>query len=310
MTNRLKKHWPLLLLGITLLAIIILSAGLTRSTIGPSEPFPVWIFNNLEPGKVQEQFGPGEYRPSTSSAELRRAIFMIITLGIFIAWFITFIIRPQARNRMMTRLLGYILILLVASWLFDEIRPQSPEGGGGDDVEIGLDGSFLQETPPLPPAVTEPPQWLVIIVTLTITAAVLSIAWMWWQRRQQNTRLDPAELLAREARQAAKTIEAGSDLKDTVLRCYRDMSRVLASSQNIRRQQAMTPREFEGQLAGIGLNDDHIRRLTRLFESVRYGGNTATEREKREAVDCLNAIARTYGGSSTRKELATGEGVA
>jgi hypothetical protein len=57
------------------------------------------------------------------------------------------------------------------------------------------------------------------------------------------------------------------------------------------------------------MRDDHIRRLTRLFESVRYGGNTATEREKREAVDCLNAIARTYGESSAGRKMATGEGV-
>jgi len=309
--SRLKKHWPLLLLGVSLLAIIILSAGLAQSTIGPSEPFPVWIFNNLEPSEVYGEFGPSEYRPSTSSVELRRALFLLLIIGIFVLWIITFIINPQSRARMITRLLGYILILLVISWLFDEIRPQRPEGGGGDDVEIGVDGSFLQETPPVPSAVAEPPQWLVIVVTLAIVAAVLGVAWMLWQRRQQNIRQDPTELLAREARQAAKTLEAGSDLKDTVLRCYRDMSRVLGDSQNIHRQKAVTPREFEMQLADVGVSNDHIQRLTRLFESVRYGGNTATEREKREAVDCLNAIARAYGGATTSGELAaTGEGLA
>jgi hypothetical protein len=208
---------------------------------------------------------------------------------------------------MITRLLGYIMILLIIGWLYDEITPQRPEGSGGDDVEIGFDGSALQDVPPVPASVAEPPQWLVIVITLAIVAAVLGLAWMWWQRRQQNIRHDPAELLAREAQQAAQTIEAGSDLKDTVLRCYRDMSRVLGDSQNIRRQKAMTPREFEMQLIDIGVSDDHIQRLTRLFESVRYGGNTATEREKREAVDCLNAIARAYGERSTSGELAASE---
>ena len=308
--SRLKNYWPLLLLGISLLAIIILAAGLTQSTLGPSEPFPVWIFNRLQPGEVQEVFAPGEYHPDTSSGELRRALFLLFIISIFVLWIITFIINPQSRTRMITRLLGYILILLVIGWLFDEIRPQKPEGGGGDDVEIGVDGSFLQEVPPVPSAVAEPPQWLVIIVTLAITAGVLGIVWIWWQRRQQNIQYDPAELLAREARQAAKTLEAGNDLKDTVLRCYRDMSRVLGDSQNIHRQKAMTPREFEMQLAGVGVSDNHIQRLTRLFESVRYGGNTATEREKREAVDCLNAIARAYGGVSTGEKLVTGEGLA
>ena len=298
MTHRLKKLWPLLLLAVALLAIIILSAGLTRSTIGPSEPFPVWIFNRLEAGEVYGEFGPSGYRPSASSAELRRAVFLFFIFGIFVLWFITFILHPQARRRMITRLLGYILIFLVIGWLYSGINLRSPEGSGGDDEKIGVDGSFLQEVPPLPSAVAEPPQWLVIVVTLAVVAAVLGVAWIWWQRLQQNIQHDPTELLAREAQQAAKTLEAGSDLKDTVLRCYRDMSRVLSDSQNIRRQKAMTPREFEQRLADIGLGDDHIRRLTRLFESIRYGGNTATEREKREAVDCLNAIARTYGSTT------------
>jgi len=271
----------------------------------------VWMFNNLEPGEVQGERGPSEYRPSTSSPDLRRALFLLFIIGIFVAWLITFIFRPEARSRMITRLLGYILILLVIGWLYDEITPQRPESSGGDnDQEIGLDGSALQDIPEIPASVAEPPQWLVIVVTLAIVAAVLGIAWMWWQRRQQNIRHDPAELLAREAQQAAKTIETGSDLKDTVLRCYRDMSRVLGDSQNIRRQKAMTPREFETQLADVGVSDDHIQRLTRLFESIRYGGNTATEREKREAIDCLNAIARAYGGSSASGELATSEGLA
>ena len=101
---------------------------------------------------------------------------------------------------------------------------------------------------------------------------------------------------AQEARQAVQTLAAGSDLKDTVLRCYRDMNRALSQQRGINRQQAMTPREFAAYLAGIGLRDEHIQRLTRLFENVRYGTYTASERDKREAVDCLNAIVRVYGG--------------
>jgi hypothetical protein len=72
----------------------------------------------------------------------------------------------------------------------------------------------------------------------------------------------------------------------------------LSDHQNIRRQKAMTPREFEIHLADAGVSSEHVQRLTRLFENVRYGDTTASEREKREALDCLNAIARTYGEST------------
>jgi hypothetical protein len=59
----------------------------------------------------------------------------------------------------------------------------------------------------------------------------------------------------------------------------------------------MTPREFEQHLAEAGLGDDHIRRLTRLFESVRYGSNIPTKAEEEEALSCLNAIAEAYAHS-------------
>jgi hypothetical protein len=140
---------------------------------------------------------------------------------------------------------------------------------------------------------------LVTIITLVIMALVIGAAWWLWQvYLRHRSRPDPARLLAREARQAVKTLEAGSDLKDTVTRCYRDMSRVLHEQRGITRQIAMTPREFEIHLAHIGFRDDHIQRLTRLFESVRYGANPVSERDKREAMDCLNAIVSVYGGAT------------
>ena len=59
----------------------------------------------------------------------------------------------------------------------------------------------------------------------------------------------------------------------------------------------MTPREFEQYLANSGLADAHIRRLTRLFESVRYGAGPPSNAEEREAMACLNAIAQEYAPS-------------
>jgi hypothetical protein len=79
-----------------------------------------------------------------------------------------------------------------------------------------------------------------------------------------------------------------------VLRCYREMSQILSEQRGVARPRDMTPREFEQQLATVGLRDEHIRRLTRLFERVRYGARLAGEHEEREAVDCLSAIARAY----------------
>ncbi|MBN1992235.1 MAG: DUF4129 domain-containing protein, partial [Anaerolineae bacterium] len=217
--------------------------------------------------------------------------------SLLILWLVTFIFNPEMRKRMLGRLLLYTAILLTIYVLYGHFQKLELDNqANGDDVEIGLGGSFLQEQPPLPPLVANPPPWLVNVITLAIIALALAAGWWVWQRylRRQH-QPDLAILLAQKARHAVKNLEAGSDLKDTVLRCYRDMSQVLYEQRGIQRQQGMTPREFEAHLAEIGLRDHHIQRLTRLFESVRYGDNTASEREKREARDCLNAIVRVYG---------------
>jgi hypothetical protein len=93
---------------------------------------------------------------------------------------------------------------------------------------------------------------------------------------------------------AIADLQSGSDLKDTVLRCYVRMSQVLSEQRGITRPLDMTPREFEQQLAAVGLRDEHIGQLTRLFERVRYGARPAGEREEREALACLTAIAHMY----------------
>ncbi|HWQ12371.1 MAG TPA: DUF4129 domain-containing protein, partial [Roseiflexaceae bacterium] len=101
--------------------------------------------------------------------------------------------------------------------------------------------------------------------------------------------------LAREAGAALAGLEAGADLRNTVLRCYAEMSRVLEARRGIQRDKTTTPREFEARLAAAGLRDEHIRRLTRLFERVRYGPRAPGPREEREALACLRAIVEAYG---------------
>jgi hypothetical protein len=123
-------------------------------------------------------------------------------------------------------------------------------------------------------------------------ALLIGAIWFFWRRLRAQA--SPLELLAEEAQSALADLQSGGDLKDTVLRCYREMSQILSQQRGVTRPRDMTPREFEQQLAAVGLRDEHIRRLTRLFERVRYGGRQAGEREEREAVACLSAIARAY----------------
>ena len=58
-------------------------------------------------------------------------------------------------------------------------------------------------------------------------------------------------------------------MRNTVMRCYFEMVRVLDEQRGIRRQMDMTPREFEKRLEDTGLPGEHVRQGGELH--VREG---------------------------------------
>jgi hypothetical protein len=129
---------------------------------------------------------------------------------------------------------------------------------------------------------------MAIGLALFVSAVLVTTAWLIWRSRLKPP--DSLEQLAREAQGALDALKGGADLKDTVIRCYFEMSRVLNEERGIRRERAMTPREFEVRLSELGLPEQHVVQLTRLFEGVRYGSRVTGEREADQAVASLTAI--------------------
>lgn len=94
--------------------------------------------------------------------------------------------------------------------------------------------------------------------------------WRRW-RSPQN----PLKGVVQEARIALGDLRTGADVRDVVLRCYFQMGQLFQQRYGLERGQAMTAREFEEYLVAAGIMDEHVRRLTRLFESVRYSPRAA-----------------------------------
>ena len=126
-------------------------------------------------------------------------------------------------------------------------------------------------------------------VALLLTVLVVGIAWSVWRRNRRSQH--PLERLAQEAQSALDALWAGGDLRNVVIRCYLEMSRVVSEQRGIQRGPAMTPREFEHYLEEKGLPGEPVRQLTRLFEEVRYGTTLPDENAKHQAVASLTAIA-------------------
>lgn len=143
------------------------------------------------------------------------------------------------------------------------------------------------------PAWAEP----VVAIGVALLVSLGIVAGGWFVVRRLFRPASPADDLADEAHRALTALRAGADVRDTVMRCYFEMGRVLDQHYGLVRTEAMTPREFEQMLAGVDLPGAQVARLTRLFEMVRYGSRAATRVQEQEAVACLSAIAH-----SRRKE--------
>jgi len=283
-----RRFWALLFVAVAVVAIILLAAGLSEIEFQPGQPlsFP----------KATEALllgGSGGSERNQILDLLMRALYVCVLLLVPVA-IVYFIISPRARRRVLRSLL--FLLWILAVYLLMRARPEFFQG---------LQLQPLGSPPPGEVAarpvdfVANPPQWVVLVtaisLALLIAAGLVGAVWFFWRRKRRPE--SPLAQLAEEAQQALDALQAGADVEDTVMRCYFEMGRVLREQWGIRREEAMTPREFESYLAKVGLPDEHIGQLTHLFEAVRYGAKVPGEREERQAVDCLTAIIKACRSS-------------
>lgn len=283
MTKR-NKLWATLFLGVAVVAMLFLSAGLSGLELLPGQPFSLGHQSPGKPG-VSGELIP----PQVLDVMLRVAI---IIAGLLIpAALIYLIVSPEARKRVLRDLIMLLPFLL----LFFVVLRNRPEflNPAQEAQPSGPSSEFPLPSEPTAEFIADPPQWLVfgvsLVLALFIAAVLVGTIWFIWRRRQRA--LLPLEQLALEAEEALESIQAGADLRNAVIRCYYEMSQVLSEQRGIRRQSAMTPREFESRLEEAGLPQKEVRQLTRLFEKARYGAKAVDAREERQAIACLATIA-------------------
>jgi hypothetical protein len=126
--------------------------------------------------------------------------------------------------------------------------------------------------------------WLVGIALLV--GSILLGIWIFAPSKQETT----IDLVGIEAEKAWQALMTGLDLKDVIIKCYRQMSLAVEKEQGIERKDFMTTREFENLLESAGIPYDPIHQLTQLFEAVRYGNWQPNPMDEQKAIHCLQAI--------------------
>ena len=280
--TRQAKYTTLLLLAGALIATVMLAGGLDDVQMhGGTSLQPDF---EKDPGLVDfVEFDIPQY-----------ILFIIagIVLVILVIALIFIVRSPQDRRRLLTHILiisvlGTILFL-TQSQEEEEIPPEetveAPQEIPSGDVDIP-DIELSEEV------IEDPPQWMTYALIGGVATALMAVLWLIWRGRPIQELDSELARLAREAEEAVAGLQSGDDIRDVIMRCYFGMTAVLRESHRIEREEAMTPREFEQRLLAAGLPDPHIKRLTRLFESVRYSLHTPGKSEEQEAIDCLSAIA-------------------
>jgi hypothetical protein len=155
-------------------------------------------------------------------------------------------------------------------------------------------------TEPLP--AFQPPHmapWWVFLVSFLVLAAVMTMLWLtyrWWMRSSTRSIRD-LDAIRDIAESSLGEIAAGRDWGNVIIQSYVRMSEAVSKRRGLERAPAATPREFAERLEQAGLPAREISRLTRLFESARYGAHTSSQADVNEAVACLNSILQACGAA-------------
>lgn len=273
-------------LVITLL--IVLSNALSQLTFQPGESLHLWemLLQNFRFNDVSPEIGP--------DGEDFFGWFRVVFWVILPATVIYAIISPSYRKLWLRTLVTIFLLLWLLELLFeqdfiaDQLAALQAAAAAAEEGEFAL--------PDPPPFITTPPTWIFTLINLLLGLLFFGMLWYFWRSWQPEP--DTQTLLVQEVEKALGELEAGGNLKNVVMRCYAQMSQLLRENRNLKRREAMTPREFESYLGASGLQDEHIQRLTRLFEVVRYGAKPTDAHIEGEAKACLTAIIQAYPKAS------------
>jgi len=289
-------HISIIVIGIV--ALVILGTSLNQLQLDLGLPFmDLWAF------LVDEFYGGFSTGYNTAGSdvgigdtivEIVRTVYLIAFLCFPLA--ILLVLSSKESRKRLLRTIFFLILLTIAlsSYILkdqiveeEELEtfvPVMPE-----ETVTQWESSIQDEfTPSIP-------RWIVwtfssaIIVTVVLIGVTL---YRIMHPKEEN--LEPLPELAGQANSAVIAMRNGVDFHNTILQCYTEMIRIVREQRGIQRNSSVTATEFITSLVKLGLPENAVIILTKLFEEVRYGSKKHTPKEEQNAISSLLIIADAF----------------
>jgi hypothetical protein len=287
-----KKVWVILLATLALGALTVLATSLDNVSFREAQRFsrePVNLFpffDSVNPDAAE----------TAVEVPLWQQLLLWGLMGLLVV-LAGLLLSPEGRKRMYLIFLR-VAVSALAMYFLIKNYPDTLRGLF-DWKQLGGDPAAAANAPPMPefqpPAVSPIFSYLVSFSCALIWVGVMFVLYRGWKRYTAMNSKAPLTEIAHIARSSLNDLSSGRDSSDVIINCYLRMSDVVADKRRLHREIAMTPQEFALRLERAGLPGDAVRRLTGLFEVVRYGDQKSAPRDVTEAINCLNTILRSCG---------------
>lgn len=290
-----NKRWGLTLAFLALISLVLLAGALRTMNFRPGQPIGSSDSNkgSLDLAAAATLLVDAAEVPFWQQITFWGGLFVIVLL-------ISTLLSPELRKKLIRTFLriaafAIILFMLIKRNpdVLTKLMLNFPTFNDLGAVPLGQE---------VAPPVFQPPQispLLSFLIALGIIILSVVLLWgvnRWWQKRKElMSAHQPLKEIANIARLSLKDLEAGEDSRDAIIQCYDRMSHVVDAKRGLYREHSMTPAEFVSRLEKAGLPRGPVTRLTRLFESARYGGHASDAVEINEAKACLTSILEYCG---------------
>lgn len=278
----LKHRNSSLFLGaIAILLLALLATGLDSLEFKQGEPF------SYEKAVVESAGSP-------EIPDMGWLYIIVIGIYILLIFLILYYSPREKRKKIILALFAFALVILAIMWWMTLDR-KNPDVSTPTPTALHTSIPMNQEVLPgeeqgepvvyLQPKISP---WISIAISFGVFFLAAIVIWFVISRQFKDN--IPLNELAEIAEKTVSDLSSGYDYGDAVINCYASMMEALNRKRSIFKRGDLTPSEFISVLERTKLPSTSVRRLTALFERVRYGGKKTSSLEVDEAVNCLNEI--------------------